>query len=302
MAAASLSRYLQSPANAALFRCHPPGLLRCYVRALGTLYFRRLPRERERHLHFLRRTAGLAARSRWGEADLERRVLRGVFDHYFEKLLMAYGGLGRIRRFLRGRVQLVGRDLMDASLREGRGVILSTGHFGAVEFLPATLALQDYPVTMVVNYKTPRLKRTLERIADILRVELLDVADGAVIPRALKALRRGRIFITELDEMGSWRPAPEKVMNFFGRRVPLDRAVELLHRRTGAPILLGLVERTGGLNYHLVFEAPQEHHAAPIGLGPDAQLLKRLEHYIYDAPDHWYIWKDLHHLEQLQPA
>ena len=47
---------------------------------------------------------------------------------------------------------------------------------------------------------------------------------------------------------------------------------------------------------------PAEHHAAPTGLGPDAQLLKRLEHYIYDHPDHWYIWKELRHLEQFQAA
>jgi lauroyl/myristoyl acyltransferase len=155
---------------------------------------------------------------------------------------------------------------------------------------------------MVVNYKTQRLKRTLEAIADALRVELLDVAEGAVIPRALSALRRGRIFVTELDEMESWRPTSSKVMNLFGRRVALDRSVELLHRRTGAPVVLGLMERVGRRNYHLVLEAPHEHHAAPTRLGPDAQLLKRLEHYIYDHPDHWYIWKDLQHLENFQSA
>ena len=43
-----------------------------------------------------------------------------------------------------------------------------------------------------------------------------------------------------------WKPTAHKVMNFFGRRVPLDRGVELLHRRTGAPVLLGLMERVGG--------------------------------------------------------
>jgi lauroyl/myristoyl acyltransferase len=120
--------------------------------------------------------------------------------------------------------------------------------------------------------------------------------------RALAGLRRGRIFITELDEMESWKPVAHKTMNFFGRRVPLDRTVELLHRRTGAPVLLALMERVDALRYQLVLEKPQEHHAAPIGLGPDAQMLKRLEHYVYDAPDHWYIWKDLRHLDQLQLA
>ena len=199
-------------------------------------------------------------------------------------------------------MRLVRPDLIDCVLRQGRGVILSTGHFGAVEFLPASLALHDYPVTMAVNYRTPAVEADPRADADVFRIELLDVAEGAVIPRALSALRRGRIFITELDEIESWKPTAHKVMSFFGRRVQLDRAVELLHRRTGGPGLLGLMERVGQQRYQLVLEAPQEHHAAPTGLGPDAQLLKRLEHYIYDAPDHWYIWNELHHLDQHQAA
>ncbi len=302
MSAGNLSRFFQSPLNAAIFSRFPARVLRLYVRTLGRFYFGKKHREWDRYLFALRGATGLAGRAAGTAGDLERRVLHGVCDHYFEKMLMAYWGLGKIRPFLLNQARLVGSDLLDNALRQGRGVILSTGHYGAVEFLPATLGLRDYPVTMVVNYKTARLKRTLEQIADVLHVELLDVAEGAVIPRALSALRRGRIFITELDAMDTWKPAAGKVMSFFGRRVQLDRAVELLHRRTGAPVLLGLMERVGGQRYQLVLEAPQEHHAAPIGLGPDAQLLKRLEHYIYDAPDHWYIWNELHLLEQLRAA
>jgi lauroyl/myristoyl acyltransferase len=302
MSSVSLSRFIQSPVNTALFGWCPPCILRAYVRTLGRVYFTKRPAERERNLRFLRQTAGLAARRGGIDEALEKRVLDGIFDHYFEKMLMAYWGLGKIRRHLLGQVDLVGRDLLDSALAGGRGAIMSTAHFGAVEFLPATLALRAYPVTMVVNYKTKKLKRTLEAIADALRVELLDVAEGAVIPKALSALRRGRIFITELDEMESWKPSANKVMNLFGRRVALDRSVELLQRRTGAPVLLGLMQRVERRNYHLIVETPQEHHAAPTKLGPDAQLLKRLEHYIYDHPDHWYIWKDLQHLENLPAA
>jgi lauroyl/myristoyl acyltransferase len=302
MPAANLSRFIQSPLNAAIFPWYPPCVLRCYVRSLGRVYFRTRPLERERYLRAVRLTSGLTDRVVGAAGELEQRVLHGVCDHYFEKMLMAYWGLRKIRRFLRSRTRLVSPELLDDALGQGRGVILSTGHFGAVEFLPATLALRQYPVTMAVSYKTPRLKRTLEQMTDAFGVELLDVAEGSVVPRALSALRRGRIFVTELDAMDAWRPASDKVMSFFGRRVRLDRAVELLHRRTGAPVLLGLMERAGRQRYRLVLEAPQEHHAAPTGLGPDAQLLKRLEHYIYDAPDHWYIWNELHHLEHLQAA
>ncbi len=302
MPAANLSRFFQAPVNAAVFAWYPPRVLRSYVRLLGRLYFRRKPLERSLYLRALRETYCASHVSRKFDADLEKRVIHGIFDHYFEKMLSAYWGYERVRAYLLRHVTLVHADLLDAALADGRGVILSTGHFGAVEFLPGSLAFRGYPITMVVKYQTRQLKTTMEGIARRAGVEPLDAGEGAVMTRALAALRGGRIFITELDEMSSWKPTANKVMNFFGRRVALDRTVDLLHRRTGAPVLLALMERVGAMNYQLVLESPQEHHAAPTGLGPDAQLLKRLEHYIYGAPDHWYIWKELHLLDQLQPA
>jgi lauroyl/myristoyl acyltransferase len=302
MSSGNLSRFFQSPVNAAIFAWYPPRVLRSYVRALGRLYFSKRPADRERYLSALRETFGATFGRRSVDASLEKSVLQGIFDHYYEKMLSAYWGYDRVRAYLLKHVRLVNADLLEDSLAQGHGLILSTGHFGAVEFLPGSLAFRGYPVTMVVRYKTKQLKLTMEEIARRAGVEALDSDEGSVLSRALASLRSGRIFITELDELESWKPTAHKTMNLFGRRVALDRTVELLHRRTGAPVLLALMERVGSLRYQLVLEKPQEHHAAPTGLGPDAQMLKRLEHYIYDAPDHWYIWKDLQHLERLRPA
>lgn len=302
MSAGSLSRFFQSPVNAAIFGWYPPRVLRGYVRLLGRVYFNKKPAAWEPYRRGLREAFGAARARRGVDAALERQVLHGVFDHYFEKMLSAYWGYERVRAYCLRRVSLVNADLLEGALEAGHGVILSTAHFGAVEFLPGSLAWRGYPVTMVVRYQTRRLKATMEEIARRAGVEALDADEGAVLGKALAALRRGRIFITELDEMESWKPTSHKVMNLFGRRIALDRAVELLHRRTGAPVLLALIERVGALRYQLVVEAPEEHHAAPTGLGPDAQLLKRLEHYVYDHPDHWYIWKELGLLEQFQAA
>ena len=69
-------------------------------------------------------------------------MLRGIFDHYFEKMLTAYWGFGKMRNFLLKQVRLSHADLLERSLEEGRGVILSTAHFGAVEFLPAALSFR----------------------------------------------------------------------------------------------------------------------------------------------------------------
>jgi lauroyl/myristoyl acyltransferase len=299
VASRNLSVYLQHPLNSTLFRWYPPVVSRFYLRQLGRVYFSRFPEQRKRYVDPMKKTLRSSAKAADCYRHLEDTVIQGVLDHYFEKLLMAYWGLGRLRGFLTKQVKFVHTDLLRSALDEGRGVILTTAHFGAVEFLPASLALRDFPVTMVVKYKTAKLKRTLENIARILRVELVDAEEEGVMRKALSALRRGRIFITELDEFKHWKPSEEKVMNFMGKRVRLDRAVELIQRRTEAPVLMGLMERVSSRRYQLIFEQPEEHFPAPTGLGHDAQLLKKLEHYIYDYPAHWYNWKDLSHLEQL---
>ena len=84
---------------------------------------------------------------------------------------------------------------------------------------------------------------------------------GGMRPRAWgirsvnsSALRRGRIFITELDEMASWKPTADKVMSFFGRRVRLGltalanpaNAVEALRGMAGRRRPVKLVAETAG--------------------------------------------------------
>ncbi|HEY6000687.1 MAG TPA: lysophospholipid acyltransferase family protein [bacterium] len=298
MPAGTLSRFLQTPLNAAVFSWYPPQVTRCYTRLLGRRYFRVRPDEAERHLRQLREVFSHGHRAGACTPALEQQVLQGVFDHYFEKLLLAYWGFARMRRYLLRRVRLVHADLLDDALHGGRGVLVATAHFGAVEFLPASLALRGYPVTAVARFRTAKLKETLVRRASQVGVELLDLDDGAIVPKMLTTLKAGRIFVTELDELSNWRPSAAKIMNFFGRRAALDRALEVLQRRSGSPLLLGLMERLPGRRYQLVLESPVEHHAAPTGLGDDALLLKRLEHHVYEAPDHWYNWKELQRIEQ----
>jgi lauroyl/myristoyl acyltransferase len=299
VAPGSLSGFFQHPLNCALFRRCPPAVSRLYIQLLGKVYFARHPRERARYVTPLKEILGFRQTAASDFDGLAARVLRGIFDHYFEKLLNAYWGIERMRGMLLRDVEFVHEDLLAGALRGGGGVILNTAHFGALEFLPASLAFRGYPVAMMARFKTARLRDTIRRLAWEAGLELLDADDRRVLPKAISSLRRGSILIYQVDEISCWRPSHGKVMSFFGKRVRLDRTVELLQRRTGAALLLGLMERAGGGRYQLSFEVPSEHLPAPTGLGPDAQLIKRVEHYIYSFPEQWYNWKDLRLLDPL---
>jgi KDO2-lipid IV(A) lauroyltransferase len=288
-----LSRFLQWRFNTILMRWLPRTLVRVYLGLLGRIYFF-FSREQEKQIK--RNLSAVIRRfPRKQPVDLIiRRTFHGIYAHYYEKLLIAYAHFGKVCRFLLRQVDLEGQHLIDESLSRGRGLILVTGHFGAVEFLPLFLALKGYPVTMVVRFKTPRLKRALVERGSSKGITLLDANAGEqVIFRALKALKSNEILITECDEFKVWRPYRNRQTRFLGYSCPLDRTLDLLHSRYHSPVIMGVVRRSNRNRYklrmHSLAKGKKEAGAATIS----GQALEVLQDYIHMAPDQWYQWKEV---------
>lgn len=183
-----------------------------------------------------------------------------------------------------------------------------TAHFGAVEFLPLLLALKGYPVTMIVHFKSDRLKQAQQQRADEVGVKLLDPADGpSVLFAALQALKANRILITECDEFAAWRPVSRRFVPFLGFPCPVDRTLDLLHRRYRSPIVMGLACREGKDRYQLPLHvlAGNGEKSLAESIGPRA--LGVLERYIRATPEQWYQWRKvrtifgMHVLEEREP-
>ena len=135
-------------------------------------------------------------------------------------------------------------------------MILVTGHYGALEFLPGALAFRGYPLTAMVHCKTPRLKAVLEDRAARANTKLLDPKSGEVFFQALDHLKQGRVVLTQCDEIDMWRPYRDKSLDFIGLRVPLDRSMDILARKSKAVVVMGLVHRMGHGRYVLEFTNP----------------------------------------------
>ncbi|MBT8407408.1 MAG: hypothetical protein KJP05_08120, partial [Deltaproteobacteria bacterium] len=74
---------------------------------------------------------------------------------------------------------------------------------------------------------------------------------------------------------------------------PLDRTLDLFHRRYHSPVIFGLVCRLKRNHYklrlHSLLDETQNAQATSISLG----ALRLLEQYIYLAPHQWYQWKQV---------
>ncbi len=220
---------------------------------------------------------------------LVNAALQGIFDHYHEKLVMAYYPYVAMRRLLDNRIDLIRESDMAGALSQGRGLILVTGHFGAVEFLPGVLAARGYPVSIIVKFQNPEVGRIMKERAATADLELIDPGESSVLQTALEALHRGRILITECDEFDEHRPGKDTAVQFLGAQLPGDRSLDILQRRSGAPVVMALVKRQPQQRYLLEFTLLPAGNTDTPTLG--ARCLKILEQAIYAAPDHWYQWK-----------
>jgi lauroyl/myristoyl acyltransferase len=222
--------------------------------------------------------------------DKIQQAFQGIFDHYHEKLFVAYYHYSWLVRFFKERVYFKGEERLKEALKEDNGVILVTGHFGAVEFLPAFLALNNYPTSMICRFQTERLRISLHQRAHRVGLDLIDADEGNIALNALKALKQGRILITECDEFEEWRPDPHRQVFFLNCRLPSDRTLDLLRKRSGAPVLTAFIKREGKKTYSCNLTTVV-NDASPVNLPLIEMCLLNLEMALEANPEHWYQWK-----------
>ena len=285
----SLSKFLQMKFNSWVFRFLPFSVSRAYIMLLGKLYY--LLNWSEKVL--IRNTFRYVFRRKYAPTDLNQKIkgaFRGIFDHYHEKLFVGYSHFPRLCKFLKTKIKFAGTENLQAALEGGKGILLVTGHFGAVEFLPGALALNGYPTSMICRFQTTRLRKSMGARAAAVGLELIDADEGNIILAAMKALKQGRILITECDEFDEWRLDPHRHGSFLNCRLPSDRTLGLLQKRSGAQVVTALVQRDGKKQYTCNLTAV-ENGAISGGLSLSERCLSVLEDTVEAHPEQWYHWK-----------
>jgi len=283
----NISLFLQARPNIILFKHAPLEFSNSYLRLLGKLYY--IINRKERDL--IEKNIKTVFKNNEDTSEIIKKVFDGIFSHYSEKLIMAYRNLGRLKEEIGGILEYSGLEHLENARKNG-GVILVTGHFGAVEYMPLALHLRNYPVTMTVSFQTKRLKKSLMKRAEEGDVELIDCRKDNVIQRVLDALQRGRILLTECDEVDAWRTHKDRTIRAFGGEIKLDRSLGILCRRTGATVLGSFMVRTDkGYKMTII---PIIDNSNFTTSNQAEEILKTFEKFVMKFPDQWYQWKKLH--------
>ena len=298
MKSANLSQFFQMRLNVFLFKLLPPSLSYFYLCSIGRLYY--LVNRKEKAEIY--RNVTEVFNHRCGSRERKRiakGVFKGIFTHYFEKLFLAYYDLEKLKAFLLQRVEIHGLSKIQESLREGRGAILVTGHFGGVEFLPGTLALHNCKLNMMVRCQTPTLKRILHQRARSVQLSIIDcdTQSSNLFYAGLDCLKRNEVLITECDEVDKWSPSKGRTIDLLGHKLILDRSLELLQRRSRAPVLTVFVRRLKGRRYVLEINALDDFVETQEAPSISSKLLKILERFVYLHPEQWYQWKQFQRMK-----
>jgi len=286
----SLSKFLQLRFNLILMSVLPMWCTRGYIWILVRLYFFCHPGQ----IKTIRKNIAIALRDRTPSEvkKITRGVIKGTIHHYQEKMANGFLNNSGLKKFLISNVTFDGYEkVLQEALNEGRGVIIASGHYGAIEFLPRYLALRKYPASTLVKFTTEKLREIMvpRGEKDGLIVVVAD-DETNVFGEASKLLAEKKIFVTQCDETEAWHADRSQTMEFLGKTVHPDRMLEVLRKRTGAVMLFGVLHREGKRKYQLILHRVPGEGSVPVNI----RTLKLLEKYVFEYPEQWYEWKKYH--------
>jgi KDO2-lipid IV(A) lauroyltransferase len=187
------------------------------------------------------------------------------------------------------RITLDGFEQLRAAVRDGRGVVVVTAHFGNWDLLACLSAMLGIPLHVVTReLKGGRTNSAWMRARERRGVHLHPAAGS--IGALLAALRRGEVVAFVVDQHMPGRLGVG--VPFFGRMASTIDAPAVLAARTGAPLLPAFLFREG-FERHRLWVGPRippadgERRAAT--LETTARITKVVEDTIRAHPEQW-IW------------
>jgi KDO2-lipid IV(A) lauroyltransferase len=301
----NLSSFLQGRFN--IFVCRMLGwrMTLHYMNILAKLYFF-FNRKEKWKIKKAVKTVFIDHKNSSEIRSITRDVFRGILFHYYEKFFNAFSNTETWKTFFRTHIEDQGLTSIDQALGEGKGVLLITGHLGGVEFIPGYLALNNYPVTIVVKFKTNRLREISNQRAGEVSARFIDSDKTPNIMKAIfDNLKENRVVITQCDEIDEWRPCRNNKIDFLGKHIHMDKTINILSKRGNAAIVFGAMHRDSWNRYKFITSSWEEMtklYQRSVDMSIGEVVLKFMEHYIYKFPEEWYQWKKYPKLDMFAPS
>ncbi len=191
---------------------------------------------------------------------------------------------------LRKRVEITGKDNLDAALAKGNGVILVSAHFGNFPLLLARLSLEGYKTSAIMRLmRDPRAEKMFLKKRQRYNVKTIySQPRKACVEETIRALRNNELVFIPIDQnFGTGGVFVE----FFGQQAATATGPVVLAQRTKASILPCFILRQEDDTHKIICEPALE-----LEHGRDSQetisiniqkLTSLIEAYIRKYPAEW---------------
>lgn len=221
-------------------------------------------------------------------AELVRRsraTVRYLTYNYFDLFRLPRLSDAEVGRL----VHIEGWEHVEAALAEGRGVVMTSAHYGNIEIVLYAMLLRGVDIVIPVErIDPPQLFEFVTTLRMSKGLRLIPI-DGPLL-EMYRTLRRGGVVGVAADRDITASGSPT---SFFGAQTPMPDGHIRLALRTGAPLVLGFSRRRPDFTYHAYFLPP--YHLPRQGSTEERvaagmrYVIRNLEQAIAAAPEQWTI-------------
>jgi KDO2-lipid IV(A) lauroyltransferase len=189
-----------------------------------------------------------------------------------------------------GSVCFVNKEILVKKIKERKGVIVLSAHFGNWEYLAVSLALQlDLPLAILIKVqRNPYVTRFMDKARTKWSNEVIPV--GTAVKKIFKALDNGRIVCMAADQRGN---VDGIRIEFLGLMSSVYSGPAVVAIKTGSDIVLAISVRQPDYSYkveltELSFDNLPENYDEKIK-EICRRYLNSLEGFIRQYPQQW-LW------------
>ncbi len=223
-----------------------------------------------------------------------RRLGRDCFRHHGTTLGECLHLFHRDCDFVRSVVEMGGWEEVEAARREGRPILILTGHCGNWELLAAAINCRGLGMAVVARpLDAPDQQRMLAGLRDRFGTSTIARGSEGAARQLLGTLRRGGTLGMLIDQDtkvdGVWVP-------FFGRPAFTPAGAAKIALRSNAAVIPTFIERLPNGRHRAVFQAPLDLPDDP--KAATALMTAKIEEQVRRHPEQW-VW--MHRRWRRQP-